>query len=334
MSCSRASCSAIDITTALSAGQLAQLKVDGGSLTGNQQHHVTLSNNATGGTFTATYNDGTAHTTSALAYNASADALKAALSGISLGVNSVTCTGTTDASASCASGSYTIDLGSTTYTRTQLSKITVDGGALTGSQNAFFLKTGNGPDATHLTLTAQATGTNLNFHAMIGPFGLFVKNGSASLGGTIQLNLTDGPRSDGHFNLIAFGGGGFQSDIPSIGDFIGLQSVCLNPHGDGSGGTACDNSNFVLATATLPLYVGTASFQIPINDPILESGTQAFSNKLVVSVSFGIDPLAFNFSFGDGTLPVFNTSGGYASTKLTLDTTTAGGFTICCATRG
>ncbi len=161
---------------------------------------------------------------------------------------------------------------------------------------------------------------------MIGPFGLFVKNGSASLGGTIQLNLTDGPRSDGHFNLIAFGGCGFQSDIASIGDFIGPQSVCLNPHSDGMGGTACDNSNFMLATATLPLYVGTDSFQIPMNDPILESVTQAFSNKLVVSVSFSIDPIGFNFSFGDGTLPTLDLSG--TGLTATLSATTDGAFTV------
>src|SRR5262249_31081061 len=157
-------------------------------------------------------------------------------------------------------------------------------------QNLFFIKTGPGPDATHLTLTAQAAGANLNFHAMIGPFGLFVKDGSASLGGTIQLNLTDrATRHHSQFRLVAFGGSGFSSDLGSFTDFIGASSVCLNPHSDGHGGTACD-STFTLATATLPLYVGTDSFQIPINDPILESVTQAFSNKLVVSVAFGISP--------------------------------------------
>ncbi len=288
----------IDLGGTLTDGQLGQLKADGGSLTGTQQQHISLSNNATGGTFTATYNDGTAHTTAALAYNISADALKTALSGISLTVTSVTCQGGA-ANVNCASGNYTINLGGT-YTRTQLGKISVDGGNLTGSQNAFFLKTGDGADATHLTLTAQATGQNLNFHAMVGPFGLFVKDGSASLGGTISLHLLDGPRGDGHLNLIAFGGSGFQSDLGSIGDYIDTSSVCLNPHSNGSGGTACDNSNFQIATATLPLYVGTDSFQIPINDPILESGTQAFSNKLIVAVIFGIDPLAFSFQFGDG----------------------------------
>ena len=187
----------IDLGGSLSAGQLADIKIDGGLLTGDQQNHVTLANNATGGTFKATYNDGSDHVTTDLAYNISADGLKSALQGINLTVDGVTCTksdGTTaDGSANCDSGNYKIDLGGT-LTRTALGKISVDGGSLTGSENAFFLKTGNGPDATHLTLTAQAAGTNLNFHAMIGPFGLFVKDGSASLGGTIQLNLTDGPR--------------------------------------------------------------------------------------------------------------------------------------------
>ncbi|HEY2542049.1 MAG TPA: hypothetical protein VGH92_03255, partial [Gaiellaceae bacterium] len=83
----------IDLGGALTDGQLAQLKADGGSLTGNQQKSISLANNANGGTFTATYNDGTAHTTAALAYNISADALKTALSGITLTVTSVSCQG-------------------------------------------------------------------------------------------------------------------------------------------------------------------------------------------------------------------------------------------------
>ena len=83
-------------------------------------------------------------------------------------------------------GTYTITGGTP-------SLFSVDGTSLTGSQRSFFLKTGSGDDDTHLDLTASAAGTNLNFNARLGPFGLFIKDGSASLGGTIRLNFLDRP---------------------------------------------------------------------------------------------------------------------------------------------
>ena len=126
-------------------------------------------------------------------------------------------------------GSYTITGG------TQ-SLYSVDGTALTGSERSFFLKTGSGDHDTHLDLTASAAGTNLNFDARLGPFGLFIKDGSASLGGTIRLNFLTGPHS-GRFNLVSFGDGTITSDLGSIGDFIGAGSVCVNPRGG-----LCDNT--------------------------------------------------------------------------------------------
>ena len=73
---------------------------------------------------------------------------------------------------------------------------------------------------------------------------------------------------DGQLNLVGFGDGGVTSDLGSIGDFIGAASICFNPQVSGT--STCDNSTSRSRTPTLPLFIGTPSFQIPINDPILE----------------------------------------------------------------
>ncbi|HET7129920.1 MAG TPA: hypothetical protein VFJ93_12675, partial [Gaiellaceae bacterium] len=235
--------------------------------------------NATGGTFTITY-DG--HTTSALAWNIADADLQAKLRELA-GLETVTVGG--------GPGTWTITGG-------DASKFSVDGAQLTGTQKSFYLKTGDGDHDTHLDLTASAAGTNLNFNARLGPFGLFVKDGSASLGGTIRLHFLDGPRSDGRFNLIGYGDGAVSSDLGAIGDYIGADSVCVDPdHG-------CVDT-FTIAQANLPLFVGTESFQIPINDPLLENPT-AFSNRVIVSVGINFEALlnggddVFQFTFGDG----------------------------------
>ena len=140
----------------------------------------------------------TTETTTPIAYNApatGANRVKAALealAGLSGKIDDVTFDST--------SSTYTITFSSSLGNVTQL---VGDGAALTGTTHSFYVNTGPGNDATHLDLTASAAGQNLNFHAMLGPFGLFVRDGSASLGGTIRLHLTDGAtRHDGKLNLV------------------------------------------------------------------------------------------------------------------------------------
>src|SRR5581483_168545 len=104
-----------------------------------------------------------------------------------------------------------------------------------------------------------------------------------------------------HLNLVGFGDGGVTSDLGHLDQFLGTSSICF-VHG-----LTCDQSAFDIAQADLPLFIGTDSFKIPINDPILET-PQADSNDLVLAVSFNIgkltgansDPL-FKFTINDGT---------------------------------
>ena len=238
--------------------------------------------NATGGTFKVTYNG---HSTSALAWN------------ISSATSRPHC-------SCCRASAPRRWAAAPAPTRSRAARRRSSASTaplLTGSERSFFLKTGTGDHDTHLDLTASAAGTNLNFNARLGPFGLFIKDGTASLGGTIRLNFLDGPHS-GHFNLVGFGDGGVSSDLGSIGDFIGAGSVCVNPHGLG----LCDDT-FLIAHADLPLFVGTQSFQIPINDPILAS-PPANSNHLIVNVGLNVTNLlngtgdVFEFTINDGTV--------------------------------
>ena len=197
--------------------------------------------------------------------------------------------------------------GTKTYTITfdgslgTVAALTADGSKLTGTKHSLYLVVGDGDTATHLDLTASVAGTNLNFHAMIGPFGLFVQDGNASLGGTIRLHLDD-HHGDGRFNLVSFGAGALSSDIGSIGDFVSHDSVCFKAVGSSTCGTTASN----IATATLPLFIGTDSFKLAINDPILEPTNGAGSNNLVLSVGFDLQALfdggsPFSFSINDGT---------------------------------
>ena len=281
-------------------------KVYRGTTTGVEDHFFTATttsftdNGASAGTAGTSAADAkTTQTTTAINWNAPAtgtgsvqEALEH-LTGLSGKVNVAFDSGTS---------TYTITFDSSLGNVTQLMG---DGSALTGTTHSFYINTGPSDTATHLDLTASAAGQNLNFHAMLGPFGLFVKDGSASLGGTIRLNLTDGStRHDSKLNLVAFGDGAVTSDLTHITDFIGAASICMNPQGSGT--PTCDNSNFSLAHADLPLFIGTSSFQIPLNDPLLED-PPAYSNHLIVNVGFNLggitgdnsDPV-FAFTAGDG----------------------------------
>src|SRR6185312_10779403 len=132
--------------------------------------------------------------------------------------------------------------------------LVVDDGDLTG-QRAFFIKTGH--DGTGLHFDASASASNLNFEARIGPFGLFIKNGSAAIGGSLDLNLLD-PHSNGRLVIVGFGGDGVTSDLGSILDFVGTNSIALTgtntaiaPHATGhnTGGSLATGTYYYEVTA-------------------------------------------------------------------------------------
>jgi hypothetical protein len=110
-----------------------------------------------------------------------------------------------------------------------------------------FLYTGAG--GTRATAHAGASGDNLNFSANIGPFSIFVVNGSGSLSGDITLKLSDSGPDVHNGRLVLFSGGAFIK--PNAGDFDTAPSDILN-------GTASVN---------LPLYIGSLNAPIPIGSP-------------------------------------------------------------------
>ena len=205
------------------------------------------------------------------------------------------------------SGNVTVAFASKTYTITfagslgTVAPLTVDGSKLTGTQHSLYLKIGDGDGDTHLDLTASVAGTNLNFHAMIGRSAFTSRTAARASGGRSGLHLVDPGTTDhpGRFNIIGFGGGTFTSDLSSIGSFITSQSVCFTPVGS----STCGQSG-AIATATLPLYIGTDSFKLAINDPILEPTNGAATPNLHVAVTFDLSQLPgnpFGFVMDDGT---------------------------------
>lgn len=109
-------------------------------------------------------------------------------------------------------------------------------------------------EGTRLTASASATGTNLDFSAQIGPFGLFVTDGSASLNGSFAVKLLN---DDDKLYLASFNGG----PASEIGELPGAVNVAISGTGN----------------VSLPLFVGTEDLQIPLGSP---------SNILGVSINF------------------------------------------------
>ena len=75
--------------------------------------------------------------------------------------------------------------------------------------------------------------------------------------------------------------------------------MCFTPVGS----STCGQSG-AIATATLPLYIGTDSFKLAINDPILEPTNGAATPNLHVAVTFDLSQLPgnpFGFVMDDGT---------------------------------
>jgi Ca2+-binding RTX toxin-like protein len=129
---------------------------------------------------------------------------------------------------------------------------------LSGTDTGFFLKTGS--TGTKLVASATATGSNLAFEARLGPFGLFVQNGSAGAGAGIEVRLVDAD-SDGRLYIFPLPGSSATTDLGHLGDFVdpgdfvGSGSIIVTQTGPGG----------AFAAATLPLYVGTADANVPID---------------------------------------------------------------------
>ncbi|MGH9259202.1 MAG: hypothetical protein ACRD08_04770, partial [Acidimicrobiales bacterium] len=92
---------------------------------------------------------------------------------------------------------------------------------LSGPDKAFFLVTDDSTtpgvkEGTKLSASAGASGDNLEFTAQLGPFGLFVVGGSASLDGAIDIFLVD--PGEQRFDLVTFGGSGVTFDLPGLAD--------------------------------------------------------------------------------------------------------------------
>ncbi|MFN2611440.1 MAG: hypothetical protein ABR507_11310 [Actinomycetota bacterium] len=160
----------------------------------------------------------------------------------------------------------------------------------TGTDKSVFIKTG--ALGTALIIDAGAAANDLSFEARVGPFGLFVKHGSAAVGGTLNLHLLD-PHSNGRMVLLGLSGSSVTSDVGSFGSFIGTSSI-------GFIGTA-GSGNF--AAVSLPLFVGTQGFQIPNNDPALGGSGAPGGNLLGATISVDVSQLfsspgsAFTFHF-------------------------------------
>jgi hypothetical protein len=167
---------------------------------------------------------------------------------------------------------------------------------LTGSNKGYFLRTGVG--GTSLDATASASGNNLEFNAKLGPFGLFVVNGCASLNGHVNLHLLD-PHGNGRLVLAGWDGSGVTSDLGNLGSFVGSNSI------DVSG----------LGQATLPLFIGTDDFKEPID---FAASTNPYTNALTMGVDM-VKLITGNYSAGNPlgitngtafefTLPTFDVS--------------------------
>ncbi len=250
--------------------------------------------NATGGTYNLWFDanrDGkhdAGETATGIAWNESLASLQTKLRALNtLGPRKVAVGGTV--------GDYTITFDASLGNVATLVAEHVE--TLTGSQRSFFVKTGT--NGTKLILDATAAGTNLDFQARIGPFGLFVKGGTASVGGHAELSLLPGPRNDNRFIIAAFDGSSVTTDIPNIGQFFGAASIAFEGKANCPGLPApgspwkSTHTTPLFACATLPIFVGTQSTQVPIDflDGSPGAGGYGLDHRLVAVVSVDKDTL-------------------------------------------
>lgn len=141
---------------------------------------------------------------------------------------------------------------------------------------SFYLVPGAGH--TSLTATAAATGTNLNFSAQIGPFGLFVTGGNAGLNGSFAVTLDQtGDDTPNQLYLGSFGGG----PASEIGELPGAVDVNITGAGN----------------ISLPLFVGTEDLQVPLGTPNLLAVTINFNELITPGGPTGISVTLPTFDF-------------------------------------
>jgi hypothetical protein len=152
---------------------------------------------------------------------------------------------------------------------------------LEGDDKAFFIDV----DGTSLSATASAFGNNLEFEAALGPVGVFVINGNASLDGSFTVNLVDAgaSSSDGRLILAGFGGSGLTSDLPSLLDFIDMDI-------SGTG------------EVELPMFYGLKSSPAPMGSPNVLSATIDLV-QMFQTPGTGFSLTLPNFDFNQLSLP-------------------------------
>jgi hypothetical protein len=173
---------------------------------------------------------------------------------------------------------------------------------LSGPDKGVFIRT----DATHVMATATASGADLEFGATLGPHGIFVIGGMASLDGAIRLVLDD-PDDDQRLELLRFDGG--PSDLGRLGEFFGTAPVATT-----CAATPDNASYFCLGgMAKLPLFVGTADNPAPIDFATATPGT----NNAIELTLDAIEVL--NGTADDDTGIVFTLPAGFVSFFSTLE---------------
>ena len=226
-----------------------------------QKLHITESS----GTYTLQYDangngaiDAGESIATPLPFNSDASAIEAALQGITALAGNVHVTG----SGSDFTVEFLNGLADTNVAELSLPRA-----------GSFFIKTGVG--GTGFTASASAAVNNLNFQAKVGPFGLFVKDGHAAIGASISAHLVD-VGGTGRFEILHFAPGTFTSDFSNIAAFFTADSVTLD-------GTAPGCAAHELACASLPIFVGTSSTQVPID---FGSGNPGSDNTLTLDFTF------------------------------------------------
>ncbi|OLD92029.1 MAG: hypothetical protein AUG84_02425, partial [Chloroflexi bacterium 13_1_20CM_4_66_7] len=209
--------------------------------TGGQNEKQTVLIKATSGTYSLGFDknsdgdvDPTTEVTGPVAFDAlgtGTASLQAALVTL-LGAGSVTVVKEA-AVAGDAYSRYTITFSGTTYGAKNVPELKVaDTSNLVGGERSFFIKTG--PNGTTVDAHASANAEHVNFEAKLGPFGLFVADGAASVGGNISVKLIDA-NGTGRLVLVGYGDGSVMSDLGRIGAFLGLSAASVSTLQDGSG---------------------------------------------------------------------------------------------------
>jgi len=167
---------------------------------------------------------------------------------------------------------------------------------LAGSDKSFFIDV----NETSLTASASAFGNNLEFEASLGPVGVFVVGGSASIGGTFAVDLVDAgaSSSDDRLVLIAFDGGSVTTDLGDLLDFLDT----------GITGTV---------EVVLPMFYGLESSPAPMGDAAVNSLRTIASNdhqQVVILLAIKYS-LALDFSMCVGNPGIL---GEYVLNSLTV----------------